>query len=287
MGFEPVLITPTSAADAVRQVYYYIESGIPVVLSLTYPDEKAHAVTVVGHNIKAQPSYVTETRQIQHEEGTVSERKFCRSSDLVGYFLVQDDDGGPYRRVYFRDSDGSSCTATLFGTHESAREEILALSAILVPFPTGVLIDGEAAEDRAMSFVSSVSVLLDQPLPDPTLARTFLQLSNLYKHQWDPHEGRPTSVGRHARCHLLSKWVWITELADAKTWADAGRVLGEVVQDGASYAIQIDTGHATDFLLWHMPTYMNVIDTLGNIEGIEGVAYRDYRRLARLDQRRA
>jgi hypothetical protein len=85
----------------------------------------------------------------------------------------------------------------------------------------------------------------------------------------------------------LSKWVWITELADAKTWADAGRVLGEVVQDGASYAIQIDTGHATDFLLWHMPTYMNVIDTLGNIEGIEGVAYRDYRRLARLDQRRA
>lgn len=283
MGYEPVLITPNSPRDAIQQIYYYIESGIPVILSLAYKDEKAHAVTVVGHSLDGASPFRTEEQSLPDKNGTPQRVTFCRSSDLISYFLVQDDDGGPFRKLYLQDDgrepkDGEppvSCPAILKGNCKS-REDPLVLSAILVPFPLGVLLDGETAEERAISLVASTNALAGQPLPDPTVVRTFLQLSNSYKEQWGPDQGRPVCVGKQVRKHLLSRWIWITEIADAKDWYLNRRAIGEVIQDAASYAVQIETEHLKDFLLIHMPRFMNVIFPNGAVKAVDGVVYDDY-----------
>ena len=284
MGFEPVLITPNSPRDAIRQIHYYIESGIPVILSLTYPDDKAHAVTVIGHSIDVTASFCIDERFFPDREGTPQPRSFCRSSDLISYFLVQDDDGGPFRKLYLQNTgvepkDGEPpipCPAILKGHYDPQQGPDPLLSAILVPFPLSVLLDGETAEERAISFVGSTTALAGAPIPNPTVVRTFLQLSNSYKEQWGTDEGRPVCVGRHIRKHLLSKWIWITEVADAKGLFPKRRAIGEVIQDAASYAVQIDTESLKDFLLIHMPRFMSIFFPDGTIKSLPGVVYDDY-----------
>jgi hypothetical protein len=293
MGFEPVLITPTSATDAIRQIYYYVESGIPVILSLTYPDDKAHAVTVVGHSIDVKLRYDIDELFLPDKQGTRQCRHFCRSSDHVSYFLVQDDDGGPFRKLYLQSDgtepkDGESpipCSATLKGHYDSPDAPDPVLSAILVPFPLSVLLDGETAEERAISFVASTTALAGEQIPNPTVVRTFLQLSNSYKEQWGGDKGRPLCVGRQIRRHLLSRWIWITEVADAEGLFPKGRAIGEVIQDAASYAVQIDTESLKDFLLIHMPRFMSVFFPDGTIKSLPGVVYEDYSLLNQCTER--
>ena len=290
MGFEPVLIHPRSRRDAIRQIYYYIESGIPVILSLAYKDEDFHAVTVVGHGLEMMKSRIrTETRLVPDKNGIFQTRTFCRSSDLVSHFLVQDDDGGPFRKLYFAEGslDGSTATSSASAWHVRLEGEVIdpeekpaTLDEILVPFPAGIVLEGKEAENRALEVAATITALAGEPMPNPCLLRTFLILSNNYKEQWRS-PARPVCVGRHVRRHLLSRWIWVTEMADLQNWYPGNRAIGEIVQDAAGYTVQLE--NKKDILLFHTPHLLNLIYPNGLIREIQDIEYKDYLRLNRTE----
>ena len=75
-----MLIEPTSKpSDFVEQVDSYVESGVPVVLSLNQSDDTQHFVTVIGRVLAGHNT------------------PYRHGNDYVAAFIVHDDQSGPYQ----------------------------------------------------------------------------------------------------------------------------------------------------------------------------------------------
>ncbi len=191
MGYEPLLYSratkTNTAADARRNLYYYIESAIPVILSLYFVNRGGHAVTAIGHTLTdslvGAPLDPTQTPQ------------FRRSSDFVPSFIVQDDATGPFRFIELLTWDealkeglitndvmtavrakGAICPLRLDHGIKGLppTEEVGFLMGFIVPLPSGVTMDGTAAEIRATNFLSELSKTRPLP-PGPLVIRSFLE----------------------------------------------------------------------------------------------------------------
>ena len=97
MGYEPTSYVPTSADDARSVIYFYMESGIPAIVSLLLPDRSKgdlHAVVAIGHTLCSNPC----AKASRYAKKTFPSRSY-RSSDFVPAFIVQDDSRGAYRAL--------------------------------------------------------------------------------------------------------------------------------------------------------------------------------------------
>ena len=236
MGYEPLHLVPDNALECHRMVYHYIESGIPVIAILGFPDsEVSHAVILCGHTLNASTPTITTPGS-------------AYTSDFVPHYIAQDDGRGPFRFVEFIDWVSAStripkhkdqladyrgddvCVALFDEDFDSP--DVAFVSALLIPVPLRVTLDGWGAERNAQRFV-------EDRFPDlPRLIfRTFLQPSNIYKSWWGPQPhgdlNGPPEVGVQIRKHVLPHWVWVTEFADASDIWSSGVVIGQVVQDSS------------------------------------------------------
>jgi hypothetical protein len=252
MGYEPVPYEPSSALYAVNIAYRYVESGIPVIIAVQFP-RGGHALTAVGHtyNPKLKPVY-------HHFKWTPDiTLKYMRSSRFVPSFIVQDDAGGPFRRLELVDwneavnsrliskkdarmlSTAFSCVAVL--DRGAGSQEVGFLKALIGPVPPGVTLDGEGAELRALFALATWYESLKLKPPSSFLLRTYLQRSNQLKARF----GRRAAIAsarfkREFRRHLMSKWVWVTEVAQPDEFVSNNRCFGLIVQDAASHASSPD-----------------------------------------------
>jgi hypothetical protein len=103
MGLEPIADEPRSDQEARHHCYSYIESGIPVILSLVFPGEGGHAVAAIGHTLQRDDVSTVAQKQLESTDpqGNTVSLKFARTSDFVAEFVVQDDAGGPFRLIEF------------------------------------------------------------------------------------------------------------------------------------------------------------------------------------------
>jgi hypothetical protein len=244
MGYEPFLKIPETSLTCKRTVYHYIESGIPIIAIVVFPNGRGleyHAVTIVGHTLnQSRPTNKPTTSNFR---GRL--RLHDYTSDYVPRFIAQDDSGGPFRFVEFlewkqlRDvtsrqlrigKQSFPCAARFDGG--TSDSEPAFLSALLVPVPKRVTLQGEAAEKNAQYLVQSIFL---PNLKSVRLSfRTFLQPSNNLKLWWEPKavgSGRPAEVGFALRTHNFPNWVWVTEFADSDTLKKEGTILGQVIQD--------------------------------------------------------
>jgi hypothetical protein len=248
MGYEPVPYEPSSALHAVNTAYRYVESGIPVIVAIQFP-RGGHALTAVGHtyNPKLKRGY-------QRFKWTADiTLKYMRSSRFVPSFIVQDDAGGPFRGLELVDwkeavksrlirkkeakrlSSVFSCVAVL--DRGTSAQEIGFLNALIGPVPPGVALDGEGAELRALFALASWYESLELEPPNSLLLRTYLQRSNQLKARFGRRAAiASASFRRELRRHLMSKWVWVTEVADPDEFVSNNRCFGLIVQDSASHA---------------------------------------------------
>jgi hypothetical protein len=256
MGYEPVAKAPKGSDEARREIYYYVESGIPVVLSLWESGlEYGHAITVVGHTMD-------ESRPCNLDQRFPG-YPLCRTSDFVPEFLAQDDDRGPLVRVSLMDyatAEHDEELAALLPQErlkeytyvavvrrEKCPPDIFYLFGLTIPFPPGVTLEGSAAEENAAYFLEGNKISFGA---DPVVLRTFLRRSNDVKLQWTRERGRPAVIGQLLRSHLFSRWVWVTEITSLQLLRSGGQVLGQIIQDCAGFSFEISS---KDFLFWHLP----------------------------------
>jgi hypothetical protein len=267
MGYEPFLRNSGTAVDCRRNVYHYVESGIPVIAIIAFPVGETsleyHAVTLVGHTLnRSQPVVKRKSLRVGPRQVYTS-----YASDFVPRFIAQDDSGGPFRFVeliewsqYVVDTVAKEKKAAKkeraaktkvkksleamfpcvvrFDHNAPACEEAF-LHALLIPVPLRVTLDGIVAETNARVIVEKQfwPGISAQHL----VFRTFLQPSNNLKLWWAPKApglGRPPEVGIAIRKHSFPHWVWVTEFASANTLPTDDRVFGQIIQDSSGRGSQ-------------------------------------------------
>ena len=118
-----------------------------------------------------------------------------------------------------------------------------------MPLPFGITLDAKPAESKAIDFFATwyqKTALPDQKL----MLRTFLQPSNELKESWSISRGMNPQLAWALRSHLLSRWVWDSELQSYEQFKSKSKqALGQIIQDSASP--RQDT---LDLLAYHMPS---------------------------------
>lgn len=273
MGYDPLPYQPLDQIEAHNIAYRYVESGLPVITGFFYLTNvggriipNGHAVTIVGHTFDMQRDPIIEKLKIH---GMARPLRFCRTANFAAGFLVQDDAGGPFRRLelldwdfaiangYIEDAIASqlrnryACLVLLDGG--SPTQEVAALGNYIVPLPQGVTLDGYAAEERAIELTGLWYQMTGHKPPAVIVARTFLKPSNVIKDSLNINFGTPRGLSREVRRHLMSKWVWITEIADLKELRSSHSILGGVIQDSASHPTSTDY---FDCIAFYMPGFV-------------------------------
>jgi hypothetical protein len=269
MGYEPVSYVPTGADAAHNITYRYVESEIPVLIILQF-SRGGHAVTAIGHTHDLTRKAKTETLKIQ----SAVPLSICRTSDFAPRIVVQDDAGGPFRYLEF--IEWAQAVNTGLVSRKQASElkrrygcvalfdrgaqtqEVGFLQALMVPLPQGITLDGYGAEIRAILLTANWYQVRGITPPKDVAFRTFLQPSNTFKMRWESVTGVPSILRREFRRHLMSKWIWVTEVADLHELCTDNKVLGQIVQDSASHATSPDF---FDLLGFHLPGCLATVQT--------------------------
>lgn len=296
MGYDPVPYEHAmeSARTARRIAYRYIESGIPVIVSLNFPGVGGHAVTAIGHSFDTNRKPTIE--KFQRMAGVTL--SVANISDWMPGLIVQDDAGGPFRHLELLDWDDAArqrlitqkdakklksespyaCVALI--DRGKLTQAIAYLRAFLIPLPEGVSLAGEDAEFKALNLLATWYEQVATKTPKELMVRTFLQRSNELKASLTNRDGMPTSLSQHLRCHLMSRWVWVTEVAEVGQLRHEKKVLGQVIQDSASHPNE----YFFDLLAFNMPGFLGVVQPDGKMEVPSIDDYQSYGRYERLKQ---
>lgn len=275
---EPVPEADGVSVEAARRVLRYLDSGLPVVLTLQVVD---HAVAAVGY--------------VEAPGGS--------TRDGVGYeifaraLVIHDDQRGPYRLMPLSERDIA----------ELPRDRLLmdggdvltadrAITHMFVPLPARVYLSGERADKVARDFLTQqadleVSARLLENLPGVTEAgaasaaafyrlyreggvvqRTYLTSAARYRHHLSKSDASPV-VKKHLLQWELPHYVWVTELLarDAEQAESDGprRVLGHLVTNATSAS-----NPDNDLLAAHTPHVVVHRDFLAEPDAKLGQEYR-------------
>ena len=205
-----------------RLLYYYIESGLPVVASLP---SKKHAVTIFGHLSdynKALPA------------GSVS-----NSNGYVEGLVVNDDNHLPYQLIP-RAGSGAPAHPDNYVTSD--------IEAFVVPLYEKIYLQAEHFEQLARNVIEKSTISLgavkSSLTPDQVVMRILLTTSRSYKRV----RLRTTpSLGKIYSYTLMPKFIWVAELSTRDLYKQ-GKVFGEVIWDGTENAYD-----ANGLMLVHYP----------------------------------
>jgi hypothetical protein len=213
-----------------RLLYYYIESGIPVVASLP---SKNHALTVLGH--------------LSDYTAVLPAQDFASSYRYVRGWVVNDDNHLPYQIV---------SEAATGGPQHPQKFTRADIAGFVVPLYEKIHLLAEDIEQRFKALIESDLVGLTatkQTLkPDEAVVRIFLTSSRSYKRV--RVASGPDELGRIYGYFPMPKFIWVAELSTRELYSN-GKILGEVIWDAT--ANQIDP---FSFLYIHYPTLMIVND---------------------------
>jgi len=209
MGFSPKLFVYVNLDYISQIIYSYVESELPVILGLVYPNGSGHAATVVGHTFNPK-SNIAASSDLRH-------------IDWIDNFYIHDDARGPYnkeRKGYFED-----------------------VSFVLVPCPKEVSTTYTDIEAHMKSILQNVNVILPSgsAFPDDELTgniiRTYLIPSNKYKESL-VMSGMDINVRKMYRAMVMPKYIWVSEISNKtllnKNKALDRKITGEAIFDSTA-----------------------------------------------------
>ncbi len=251
MGHQPLfdLFEPNGEGDeainqeAAPRVLRYLDSGLPVILTMEVVD---HAVAAVGF---------VETPGPAMRAGRGFE-VFARA------FVIHDDQRGPYRLMPLSQADIEGLPRErllMDGDHVLTADQ--AITHMFVPLPSRVYLRGERADKVARDFLKQqadeeLSARMLERLPgitqeaaasaadfyrqcrqDRVVQRTYLTSAARYRFHLSQSDASP-AVKKHLLSRELPHYVWVTELIsrDAEQVGLHGprRVLGHLVTNATS-----------------------------------------------------
>lgn len=256
MGYNPLILRIADRESAIRAIHPYVEGGIaPILLMLN--ERGRHAVVTVGHGYDTS-SKVGGTAQTYWEGKPIS---FWRSSQWINYFLVHDDQCGPFRRMRFLSASETGgqggCWVEIDMTFPSFTDNAgwpstitALLYAAIIPVPPNISMNGLEAEEKAARLMQIIfENVYNISMPDNIVLRTYLVRSNDFK-RFAYGRNLPSRIRNLYRGKAMPRWVWVTELCtedDAVVADKRDRVVrGEIVLDGNGSLT------APDFLVAHV-----------------------------------
>jgi len=223
-----------------RLLYYYIESGFPVVACLS---SRKHAVTILGH--------VSDFDAVPSLPGPVD------SADLVTGFVLNDDNHLPYQ-VISADPQSHPDGFTL--------DEV---DSFVVPLPEKVHLLAHHVEDRARQILGHPEFGIEKLSPGVSMQnlvfRIFLTSARGYKR--NRRELVPNSDLRRFYTWLpMPRLIWVAEISRADLYPE--QVIGEIVWDSTA-------NHFDDFsfLFIHYPERLIVNDRNSLKDGHERFSF--------------
>lgn len=252
-----------------RTVGPYLDSGLPVVMSLRVGDDVGHAVVAIGREMGSDsmlaPSDEEKEWKCQFSEGWTS------------HLTVNNDNTGPYVPLPMKPKPTKQYAAS------QAR-------GLIIPLPSAVLMSARQAQliacEVGLPVISQVFTATDEILktrPDtPIVLRTYL----CSRHAWRAWATRATHMGREVRSQYrsmsLPELLWIVEIHDADSFdpaKDSASCCGEMLFDAASNSLHgesfvsgravkdlyLDSERDGELLVWEAKRYLLFVASNGTI----------------------
>jgi hypothetical protein len=250
-GCHPVVIKPrtdqtTWAQDigAFHDIYSYVESGFPVLVSF-----KGHVAVLIGHTVGDSVGIHAKDQILRN--GVLSDTRFYNSFALVKQFVVVDDNFFPYTLLgYPTDAQnyGKAFTRQL-----NPVPSIDSIFAAVVPLPEKAFLPADKArtlgyryfEHRdAAPLIDSSLVDLKVPSGEPLIARLFLTTASSFKARKRLCGSGPLGGSADVLALLpvdlnLPHCVWVMEISPLSLYKD-GFCVGEVVLDASASEDECD-----------------------------------------------
>lgn len=180
-----------------RSICLYVESGIPVVVTLGN-EYFSHAMNIIGHTGYTLPNDFRFSAAVMLEKG----RYLYDFYEIPTEFVVHDDNLVPYSRVtlnnpavnYSYDIDWDGC----------------AIQAAIVPLHRDIYMQSDRAEQIVFDYLKQ----LDQEIQLPSyVVRVFLTSGRSFKNFIADHPDLPPLFKQEVVNIIMPKFVYIAELA--------------------------------------------------------------------------
>ncbi len=232
-GFEPLQYVKSAYEKSLfyRLLYYYIESGIPLII--IFPPvagrDEGHAVTVFGHlegieHTPCQHHSVCDSLQIRN------------SCCYTKGYIINDDNHLPYKILLKKDVNAEDYDTRFVSEHYRIED----ISAFVVPTHEKIFLPAEHVDDLARH------ILLDDSLgcnfktlskkqitaDEKFVLRIFLTSSRSFKHFRLKH---PIGCGLE-RLYIelpMPKFIWVAEISTQALF-EQGKIFGEMIFDATS-----------------------------------------------------
>ncbi|MFG6412299.1 hypothetical protein ACG02S_00155 [Roseateles sp. DC23W] len=252
-----------------RTVGPYLDSGLPVVMSLRVGDDVGHAVVAIGREMGSDPMLPPSEEEKEWQ---------CQFSEgWTAHLTVNNDNTGPY----------VSLPMTPRATKQYAASQA---KGLIIPLPSAVLMSARQAQliacELGLPVISRVFTITDDALkvrPDRAVVlRTYL----CSRHAWRSWVGRAKHMGPEVRSQYrsmsLPELMWIVELHDADSFdpaKDSGSCCGEMLFDAASNSLHgesfvagraiadlyEDTERDGELLVWEAKRYLLFVASTGTM----------------------
>lgn len=271
IGFAPINLNKNEftdyAWDPVSLAYPYIESQIPVILTMPQ-----HAITCIGHTFEPNP-------QLPH----IAKKPYVINSKFwVNGLIVQDDAAGPYRimptkkyskkyvKLYKDHLPNNS--ANIYTTDD--------IDGIIIPLPEKIYLGGEHVFNNAFTLLDDKEFITTikadtknnkyaleflnslEDAKNPVVVRPYFCMAKSYKKYLTKLCADSKNISKQGLinksialeyAHLdMSKYIWVAELTTAarlsKSKEKERTIMGEIIYDS--------TSHRNDPFSWlaiHLP----------------------------------
>ena len=244
-GCYPVLIKPrtdqTSWAQdigAFHDIYSYVESGFPVLVSFN-----GHVATLIGHTVTDTVGMHAKDRILQN--GVLVDTRFYNSFALVKQLIVVDDNLFPYRLLgYPADPNNYGKASKGQLDHVPSIDSIF---AAVIPLPEKVFLPADKARTLAYRYFehNDAALLIDEalanskvPSEEAMIARLFLTTATSFKARKRLCAEGKLGAAADELALLpvdlnLPHFVWVMEISPLSLYKN-GYCLGEVVLDAST-----------------------------------------------------
>jgi hypothetical protein len=220
MRYEPRIWAYPTANFLIHTCHVYIESGLSPVLIIYFPlrningvriPETRHAVTAIG--------YTVDTSCLQRNDPIDS--GIYASTEFLHNLIVNNDQAGMYLPVEIKARAEDELRG--IGVVEAIVEfpHINGYKgyceAILVPFPHRVMLKGDAAVEKAESWIQCFR--LQEWVENKDLViHPFLVRSNLYKEAFLKRDSVPPDLKAIYRSLPMPRYIWVVEYGYIDDW---------------------------------------------------------------------
>ncbi len=244
----------TSSIKRKRIMHYYIDSAIPVAVSLSPTNTRDLAHSIVGIGIKSDIENIESVEAIN-----LGGYFFLDSADLYKKYVVMNDSSAPYSEMKFTDNEDSKIQLGNL-TYE------FVMSSLIAPLSKRMFLNSEDAcaiiinilSDSLMGLAKTLTNIekeypyreLGKTKNNPIIYRIFLSRGSGFKRKRSSSSNKCNSeIAKIYKSIPLPNFVWVCEFFSYDSFKE-GQALGEIVIDatannsaGASSVLLINYPH--------------------------------------------